>query len=536
MQPDVSSLLSLHRVSYCLPNGRTLFDGLSADLPPGITGLVGRNGVGKSVLAQLIAGELTASDGQIVRHGSVRYVPQDLRPTGDATVGDVCGLGTALRALARIETGSVDPVDFDLVAERWTLRQDLRRALTAYGLDGITADTPTARLSGGELTRAALAGAELLDPDLLLLDEPTNHLDSAGRSLLLAQLRRRRGSTLVISHDRTLLECASQIWELTPGGLRCYGGNYTTYAQQQAAEDAAARRELAHMRAALQRQRQQMREAQLRQERRAAAGRRGRGNANQSKLLLDAAAERSDHTAARLRRELAQQHEAALARKRAAAERVDDTDPVALIPPAAAVPAGREVARFEAVRLHRGSARIDDFNATLIGPARVALVGPNGCGKSSLLKILTGELQPDAGSARVHVPWAYLDQHTSGLDPDLSPLAHLQRAAPELDEATARTRLALLRLDADRALLPLRALSGGERLKAALLCALHRSPTPQLLLLDEPTNHLDLESTTALEATLRGWRGALLVISHDKHFLERIGIERSVTPVGIPST
>lgn len=528
MQPDVSSLLSFRRVSYSLPNGRVLFDGLSADLPAGITGLVGRNGMGKTVLARLIAGELSPNDGQILRCSSVHYVPQDLRPAVAATAGDVCGLGPALRALERIERGSVEPADFDRLAERWTLRDDLKHAFAAHGIGHVPVTTPAAQLSGGELTRAALAGAQLLDPDLLVLDEPTNHLDSAGRELLLALLRRRRGSTLVISHDRGLLENVAQIWELTSGALHCYRGNYAMYADQKAAEDAAAHRELAQTRAALRRQHRQMLTTQLRQERRTAAGRRRRATANQSKLLLDAAAERSDHTATRLRRELAQQHEVLAARKRSAAERVDDTDPVVLIPPAAAVPAGREVARFDGVRLYRGHARIDGFSQSLIGPARVAIIGPNGSGKSSLLRILTGELQPDAGNAHICVPWAYVDQNAGELDRDLSPLAHLQRITPGLDESAARTRLALLRLGADRVPLPLRSLSGGERLKAALLCALHRSPAPQLLLLDEPTNHLDLESITALEAALRGWCGALLLISHDAHFLDRIGIDRTV--------
>ena len=156
----------------------------------------------------------------------------------------------------------------------------------------------------------------------------------------------------------------------------------------------------------------------------------------------------------------------------------------------------------------------------MAGPMRVALRGPNGCGKSTLLRVILGEIAPRSGTCRVSVTCAYLDQHLSQLDLSLSVMSHLNLGNTPLEAGMLRTRLAQLQLGADKVTLPLAALSGGERLKAALACVLWREEATQLLLLDEPTNHLDLASVQAIEAALVGFPGALLVVSHDEAFLK----------------
>lgn len=159
---------------------------------------------------------------------------------------------------------------------------------------------------------------------------------------------------------------------------------------------------------------------------------------------------------------------------------------------------------------------------------RVALRGPNGCGKSTLLKVMMGDETPVSGDCRVSVTTAYLDQHLSRLDLSLSVLAHLNADDTPLEESVLRTRLAQLQLDANKVALPLAALSGGERLKAALACVLWRRDAAQLLLLDEPTNHLDLTSTQAIEAALSTFPGAMIVVSHDDAFLSGLRLTHSL--------
>ncbi|WP_443093198.1 ATP-binding cassette domain-containing protein [Duganella lactea] len=164
------------------------------------------------------------------------------------------------------------------------------------------------------------------------------------------------------------------------------------------------------------------------------------------------------------------------------------------------------------------------ISLTIAGQQRIAVVGPNGSGKSTLLKVLNGQLAPLAGSCEVRASTAYLDQRLAGLAPHRSAIQHLLDVNRQAGEAALRTHLAQMGLDAQLAAAPVGALSGGERLKVALACALYAYPPAQLLLLDEPTNHLDLASLEALESMLRQYQGALVVVSHDEVLLQALNL------------
>jgi len=196
-------------------------------------------------------------------------------------------------------------------------------------------------------------------------------------------------------------------------------------------------------------------------------------------------------------------------------------DSILLNLPGATIAPRKQVLRLENVRLPWGMAQdpAARVNWSLEGPVRVALTGVNGCGKSTLLRLLAGDLQPAEGCCAVHVPSAYLDQRLESLGPARSTIELLQRQGTQLTESKLRGYLALLQLDAQRATRPTLDLSGGERLKAALACALWREIPAQLLLLDEPSNHLDLESTLAVESALSHYPGAIIAASHDDDFL-----------------
>ncbi|KVE85125.1 ABC transporter ATP-binding protein [Burkholderia cepacia] len=518
------ALVALHHVSFRFDDGVTLFDSLDLSIDRTPTGIVGRNGIGKSQLAQLIAGRCAPSTGTIERHTPVVYVAQQ-HDDGNAaanprTVSQVAALDAPLGALARLADGRAEPHDFDLIGDRWDLAERLRTALDAAGLHDVRADTPAHALSGGQRARVALIGALLSGAGLLVLDEPTNHLDAPGRAWLRAALDGWRGGLVIVSHDRALLADVQRIVELTPQGVRSYGGNYAFYRAQRDADQDAAQAALGNARAERGRARRRLEQEHDTIQRHAAASLRDAKTAN-----LSSGAKQSRKGAARNIMGQVRRHQndfkATLdERVQQAAARVEIDAPVLVSLPGTEVSARRQLFTLERARLPWGIAgTADAITWSASGPVRIALTGPNGCGKSTLLRMLAGELTPRSGACTTHVSAAYLDQRLALLDPERSIVEQLGLLDTPLAEGELRSRLALLQLDAARATQPARQLSGGERLKAALACALWRGTPAQLLLLDEPTNHLDLESVRAIEAALAGFPGAIVVASHDTAFL-----------------
>lgn len=526
--------LALEDVSCVLPDGTPLFAHLTETFDDQRrTGLVGRNGSGKTVLARVLAGLQQPSSGRCVRAGSVHYLAQQISaPAPGATVADLARMQALLAALQRIEAGSTDPADFDTVGERWHVRLQLQHALEQHGLAHLRADTPASRLSGGEAMRVALIGALLSEADFLILDEPSNHLDQRSRQALIEQLTHWPRGLLVISHDRQLLDTLDRIVELSPLGLRSYGGNHTFYAQAKAHEQRNAVAELDRARLDRRREEQALRAQRERQEKRQAHGARAGQQANQAKILLDRQKERSDHATGKLLRQQAATRQALAQRVRDAAEQVADEVAIHLHAPPTGGVAQRLVAELDGVELPFVPQALRRISLQVRGRQRIGLTGPNGSGKSTLLKVLAGQIQPLAGRCRGITSAVYLDQSLGHLDPNRPVLEQLQQTQRTLDESALRMRLAQLGLDAQKVVLPSRLLSGGERLKAALACALYADPPPPLLLLDEPSNHLDLPSLRALESLLTGYQGAMVVASHDPVFLEALGLTDRLEATG----
>ena len=521
--------LTLHDLSFVLPDGRPLFADLNETFDASHTGLVGRNGVGKSVLARILAGQLTPSAGHCTGSGPVHYLAQQVTPPPGSTVADLAGVAAPLAALARIEAGGVAIEDFEQVGERWDLRERLQAALQRAGLPRLDPATPAAGLSGGQAMRVALAGALLSDADFLILDEPSNHLDRPGRRALIEQLRAWPRGLLVISHDRQLLGEMAQIVELSPSGLRRYGGNYRFYAARKAEQRALAEHSLARRKHERRREEEALRRQQERQQRRRARGERHGKQANQARVLLDGQKERSENSAGRLRRQQDASRQQLNERVRDAARELDRQAAIHLHAPPAPDRTPDRLLELRDVTLPRLSGPRADLSLTLGGAQRVAVTGANGSGKSTLLQVLAGRLAPLGGECRLPERRLYLDQHLLDGDPAESALDRLRAANAAAPESDLRMWLAQLGLDGQSMAAPRQSLSGGERLKAALACVLYADPAPRLLLLDEPGNHLDLPSLEALETLLRAYRGALVVVSHDDAFLARLDLTDELT-------
>ncbi|WP_269716384.1 ABC-F family ATP-binding cassette domain-containing protein [Caulobacter sp. NIBR2454] len=521
------AFLTLDNLAARTPDGRPLFDNLTLAFGPERTGLVGRNGVGKTTLLRLIAGEATPAAGSIGVSGRISVLRQTLTPEPGATVADLLGVADDLERLARIEAGEGDQADF--AEADWTLPARLAQALGEVGLDGIDPARPAASLSGGQATRAGLARLLVEAPDLILLDEPTNNLDAEGRALVVQVLRGWRGGALVISHDRALLREMDRIVELSSLGARVYGGSYDLYAARKAEEQAAAERDLASAERETDRVAREAQAAREKKARRDAAGQRFAAKGGTPKIMLGAMAERAENSGAQGERLAERLRGVAAERLESARERVEQVRELGFSLPSTGLPAGRMVLALEDVSFGYGETTIlSDVSLRITGPERVAVVGPNGRGKTTLLRLAAGELETTAGAVMRGGSAALLDQKTAVLDDDQTILENFQRLNPQASVNDAHAALARFLFRNVAAKQIAGTLSGGERLRAALACVLARSEPPQLLILDEPTNHLDLASIAAIETALSAYDGAMLVVSHDTDFLAAIGVERRI--------
>jgi ATPase subunit of ABC transporter with duplicated ATPase domains len=522
----MAAFLILDSISLATPDGRALFDGLTLALGRERTGVVGRNGCGKSSLLRLIAGDIEPSGGSLQRIGRVGMLAQ--LADDRLTVGEALGVAGELARLRRLEQGegSLD----DATDADWTLPARIQTALAEASLPSLPLHRPIASLSGGERTRVALARLLIEAPDVLLLDEPTNNLDAGGRQAVAQLLERWRGGILVASHDRALLEGVDRIVELTPVGVTIFGGAWSAFAEAREAARDRAEAELDHAAEALRNTERTLQKAREKKARRDKAGPAWRAKGIEDHKFKDREKERAENSAARENRladRLIGERAGALEAARA---RVEILTPLAIDLPETGLPDGRELVAFRDVVMAFGERHLfGPLSFDVRGPERIAIRGANGSGKTSLFRLITGEFAPSRGGIdRRTDRIAVLDQHVGLLDPASSILDNLRRLNPELTANEAHAALARFAFRNRAALQIAGTLSGGERLRAGMACVFARPQPPFLLLLDEPTNHLDIASIEELENALTSFDGALIAISHDDAFLQSIGIEREI--------
>ncbi|GAA4843408.1 ABC-F family ATP-binding cassette domain-containing protein [Kitasatospora terrestris] len=519
-QPTTSILCT--ELSFEWPDGTPVLDGFHLAVGPGRTGLIGLNGAGKSTLIRLIAGDLTPTSGTVRIAGEVAYLPQDLTLANDQRVDEALGIRAAREGLLAIESGDTDERHFTAVGDDWDVEERARATLDRLGLTALGLDRSTADLSGGEAVLLHLAALLLRRPDVLLLDEPTNNLDRVARTRLYEAVAGFPGVLLVVSHDRELLQHVDQIADLRGGEVTWYGGNFAAYEATLAAEQETAERLVRSAEADVRRQQRDLVQARIRSDRSASYGKKMAVTRNDPKIIAGGMKNRAQNTAGRLAGMHTDRLNDAKDRLTAAEEAVRDDAEIRIDLPRTAVPAGRTVLVLDRVRLAHGPAA----DLELRGPERIALIGRNGSGKSTLLRTIAGELAPVEGEVGVPVPMRYLPQRLDLLDGRLSVFGNVKAFAPAQSDNAVRARLARFLFRGARADQSAATLSGGERFRATLAALLLADPPPQLLMLDEPTNNLDLASMRQLTQALAGYRGALIVASHDLPFLRGLGITR----------
>jgi ATPase subunit of ABC transporter with duplicated ATPase domains len=518
--------IQLQNLSLQTPDGRDLLTPLDLTFPAARIGLVGRNGTGKTTLLRTILGELPPKSGRVLIDGRLGTLRQAVQ-AGSATIAETLSVTDALARLARIDAGAPEPDDIELAD--WTLAARIAQNLKAVGLPELDLDRPMATLSGGQRTRLGLAALLLAEPDFLLLDEPTNNLDADGRAAVADLLRNWRGGAIVVSHDRELLRGMDQIVELTGLGARTYGGNWDAYQARRALDLAAAHHDLddAERRIAdIDHKAQQARERKARKD---SAGTPKAARGDVPRIMLGGMKNNAENTSGEQSRLADRRRGEAAADLAEARAEIEILQPLAVTLEPSGLPAGRIVLQLENLTGGPGDKPIiRTLSLSLTGPERVAITGPNGSGKTTLLRLATGELAPAAGHVRITPRHALLDQQVALLDPARTIRDNYLRLNPGDTENACRAALARFAFRAEAALKPVNQLSGGEMLRAGLAATIGSSHPPELLILDEPTNHLDLDAIAAVEAGLRAYDGALLVVSHDPAFLDAIGVTRTI--------
>ncbi|HEX2763167.1 MAG TPA: ABC-F family ATP-binding cassette domain-containing protein [Allosphingosinicella sp.] len=490
-------MLSLNGIIVRL-GGRTILDGAAASLPPrSRVGLIGRNGAGKSTLVRVVAGLIAPDEGaaEMPRGARIGYIAQEA-PAGKATPFEtVLAADTERAALLAEEASCEDLHHIGEIHERliaidaYAAPSRAARILVGLGFDEEAQHRPLDSFSGGWRMRVALAALLFSAPDLLLLDEPSNHLDLEAVLWLEDFLKSYRATILVVSHERDFLNnVVDHILHLDRGKLTLYPGGYDAFERQRAE-----------------------RQAQL-------ASAREKQLAEREKLKDYIARNSARASTARQ----AQSRVKALARMQPIAELVDDPslsfgfpNPAPLRPPLVTL----DMASVG----YGGTPVLSRLNLRLDPDDRIALLGRNGNGKTTLARLLAAQLAPMEGevvrSAKLRIGY-FTQYQVEELEGEATPFQHMARLMKEATPAAVRAQLGRFGFSGDKALTEVRRLSGGERARLAL--ALITRDAPHLLILDEPTNHLDVDAREALVQALSGYSGAVIVVSHDRHMLELI--------------
>jgi ATPase subunit of ABC transporter with duplicated ATPase domains len=502
-----SSSVVLDDLTFTWPDGSPVLSHVSGSFGRARTGLVGANGVGKSTLLRLIAGSLTPTAGRLTTTGTVDHLRQDVTRSA-RTVAELLGIADVRDALRAVESGATEPAAYDVIGHDWDVEERAVAALAAAGLPA-DLDRPAAELSGGEAMLTAITGVRVRGADIVLLDEPTNNLDLDARSRLYDVVRAWRGTLVVVSHDTGLLDALDETAELREGSLTTFGGPWSAWQEHLAARQEAARQSLRAAEQVLQRARRERAKAEERIAHSERQARKDRANRTYVAAVVDDRRNSAEKAQGARRTGADAKVEAARAAVDTAERAVRDDDTVRVDLPDPRLPRSRRVVELPSS---------DGRHHVLQGPERVALVGPNGVGKTTLLE----RVLPAATARVAHLPQRIV------LDDDVTVLDAVQECAPGVPTAELRNRLARLLIRGAMVDRAVGTLSGGERFRVALARLVLADPPPELLVLDEPTNDLDLASVDQLVEALAAYRGALLVVSHDLRFLERLGLDRTL--------
>ena len=525
--------ISIQQITYIHADKEILFKDLNLSVNKGQKiALIGNNGSGKSTLLQIIAGWLPPSSGTVVRPDDIYYIPQHFGQYDGQTIAQALRVDKKIEALHAILNGDVSVENFNTLDEDWNIEERIQAALESWGLGDKPALLPLCQLSGGEKTRVFLAGMEIHSPSVILLDEPTNHLDIQGRKRLYDFVKKAASTLIVVSHDRTLLNLLNTTCELTKNNITTYGGNYEFYKEQKGIMLNALQQQLEEKEKELRLARKIAREVAKRKEKQNVRGEKASARKGTPRIMMNVLKDRAEKSTTKLNdihAEKAEKLTGEMAQIRSslsdAAVLKTDFDTSGLRTGKILITATDINFGYEDELLWKAP-----LSFQLKSGDRLCIEGSNGCGKTTLLKLITGDITPKEGTLiRADFKYVYLNQEYSIIQNERSVLQQAEafniRNLPEHEVKIRLNRYLFPSTVWDK---PCKKLSGGEKMRLAFCCLMISNNTPDMFILDEPTNNLDIQSIEIITSTIRDYTGTVLVVSHDKYFINEIGVERKI--------
>lgn len=527
-------MLTLNTLSYIHPNKDLLFDNINLIINKhDKIALIGNNGAGKSTLLQIVAGHLHPSAG-MVNAGSVPYyMPQHVGQFNDWTVAQALQIDRKLNAIKEIMDGRATETNLTLLNDDWLLEERSMQALKEWNMEGLDLNRKMKTLSGGQKTKIFLAGITIHQPEIVLLDEPSNHLDVISRNILYDYIKTTSNTLVVVSHDRVLLNLLDFVYELSKRGITVYGGNYDFYAEQKEVERNVLNQDLKSREKALRKAREIARESLERKQKMDARGKKKQEKAGLPTISMNTFKNNAEKSTSRIKGVHAEKVETIAQELSTLRKELPGIDKMKMDLDNSMLHSGKRLIVAKNINFRYTDRFLwsKPLNFVITSGERVLIKGGNGSGKTTLIKIILGEIRPQAGVVdRAEIKSLYIDQDYSLIDNQLTVYEQVQRfnydALPEHELKVRLNRLLFTKEYWDS---PCKTLSGGEKMRLILCCLMIGNKAPDVIILDEPTNNLDIQNTDILTLSVNAYKGTLIVVSHDEHFLKQMNVEQEIT-------
>lgn len=526
------------QISYVHPDKEPLFQNINFSLNKGqkIT-LIGNNGIGKSTLLRIIAGNLQAASGEIIAQERPYYIPQHFGQYDKMTVAEALLVDKKIVALNDILSGNATAENFALLDDEWDIEEKATAALSQWNLDHIELYQKMESLSGGEKTKVFLSGIYIHKPSVILFDEPSNHLDKDGRCQLYELIQSSNATMIIVSHDRILLNLLDLTYELSTNNVEVYGGNYEFYKQQKNGKTLVLQAQLEETQKELRKARSVAREVAENKQRIDARGKKKLDKEGAPRIMKNTIRNKAEASAAKLNNVHMGKMDGILSDMKQIKLQLPDEKGMKM--------------DFEDMSLHIGKilVTVQNMNFGYWGTNlwkealdfqirsgdRIAISGQNGIGKTTLLKLILGKLEPTEGRIiRADFGYRYIDQDYSIIDNSLTVFEQVQQFnSRNLSDNELRVILHRFLFSYETWNKVCDNLSGGEKMRLIFCCMQVDDSAPDMFILDEPTNNLDIQSLEIVTNSIKQYKGTLIVISHDLYFIEEMRINKEITLTSI---